>query len=219
MIVLENITRTYRVGKNEYPALKETNLLIGAGEFVAVTGKSGAGKSTLLNIIGCIDRPTSGSYILCGERIAYRNDGELAGLRNSMFGFVMQDYALIGNITAYDNILIPTLIRGKAKKKADIEAAAARVGITDLLKKNVNHLSGGERQRVSIARALINEPKILLADEPTGNLDRANAEKIVSLFEEINRGGVTVIAATHDPEMASRFRRRIELADGVVIPA
>ena len=220
MIKLHNISKTYNAGKiNQFTALHSINLTITQGEFVAITGKSGAGKSTLLHILGCIDTPTDGYYSLFNENIEKLNDRKLSDMRNQIFGFVMQDYALINNLSAYDNIIIPALLKKNSLKNIDtrIKNIAEKVDISPLLQKKVNLLSGGERQRVAIARSLINSPKILIADEPTGNLDSSTSEKIFSLFKMINQDNVTVIIVTHDNELAERFTRKIIISDGYII--
>lgn len=220
MINLHNVSKTYNAGKsNQFTALHSINLTIAQGEFVAITGKSGAGKSTLLHILGCIDTPTDGYYSLFNENIEKLNDRKLSDMRNQIFGFVMQDYALINNLSAYDNIIIPALLKKNSLKNIDtrIKNIAEKVDISPLLQKKVNLLSGGERQRVAIARSLINSPKILIADEPTGNLDSTTSEKIFSLFKMINQDNVTVIIVTHDNELAERFTRKITISDGHII--
>lgn len=219
MIKLTNISKTYNEKKsNQFTALKNVSLDIASGEFIAITGKSGAGKSTLLHIIGCIDTPSSGTYTLMGENIDHFSDRKLSHLRNRHFGFVMQDYALISNLSVHDNILLPALLHKGGIKKIEerIKSIAEKVEISHLLSKNVNHLSGGERQRVAIARALINSPKILIADEPTGNLDSATAEKIFDLFKLINQEGVTIVVVTHDMDLAMKFDRQIKILDGEI---
>ena len=222
MIELDQIGKTYNPGKpNAYTALRSVDLRIEEGEFIAITGKSGAGKSTLLHILGCIDSPTEGRYSLFGEDVGHFGDRKLSELRNRSFGFVMQDYALISHLSAYDNIRLPALLKKKGLINIDarIREIAERVGVASLLSRKVNLLSGGEQQRVAIARALIHVPKILIADEPTGNLDSQTSEKIMNLFREINRDGVTVIAVTHDRELAGQFSREIVVSDGRVLSA
>ena len=219
MIRLTNVSKIYNPGKAyEVEALRNISLHISAGEFVAITGKSGAGKSTLLHILGCIDVPTAGTYELLGENVETLSEGKLAQLRNNTFGFVMQDYALIDGITAYENIILPALLKKKGTVDLDarVDALADKVGISHLLKKNVNHLSGGERQRVAIARALINQPKILIADEPTGNLDSATATMIFERFQRINEDGMTIVLVTHDNDLADRCKRQIVIGDGAL---
>ncbi len=220
MIELHDISKTYNIGKNnQFTALHSINLTIHQGEFVAITGKSGAGKSTLLHILGCIDTPTEGCYNLFGQNVEKLKDRKLSDIRNQTFGFVMQDYALINNLTAYDNIIIPALLKKNKMQNVDaqIKNLAEKVEISPLISKKVNTLSGGERQRVAIARALINSPKILIADEPTGNLDSATSEKIYALFKMINQEEVTVIIVTHDEDLAAKFSRKITISDGCII--
>lgn len=220
MIELHDIGKTYNIGKNnQFTALHSINLTIHQGEFVAITGKSGAGKSTLLHILGCIDTPTEGCYHLFGQNVEKLRDRKLSDIRNQTFGFVMQDYALINNLTAYDNIIIPALLKKNKMQNVDaqIKNLAEKVEISPLISKKVNTLSGGERQRIAIARALINSPKILIADEPTGNLDSVTSEKIYALFKMINQEEVTVIIVTHDEDLAAKFSRKITISDGCII--
>lgn len=220
MIELTSIEKIYNKGKaNEFQALYDVNLKIQQGEFIAITGKSGAGKSTLLHILGCIDSATSGTYTLFNENIASLNDKKLSLARNQFFGFVMQDYALINHLSVYENIMLPALISKEKNTGLDkrIRDISEKVGIGTLLRKKVNQLSGGERQRVAVARALINNPQILIADEPTGNLDSSNSDNIFQLFRSVNNDGVTVIIVTHDPELAQKFDRQIVVSDGRVV--
>lgn len=220
MIRLENITKIYNKGKiNEFCALKDINLDIERGDFMAITGRSGAGKSTLLHILGCIDTATSGKYELLGTDVSNYKDRELSHMRNKYFGFVMQDFALINNLSVFDNITLPALLSGYGFKDISCRAEeiTEKIGIGKLLRKNVNQLSGGERQRVAIARALINDPAVLIADEPTGNLDSENAHGIMMLFEAIHKEGVTVIVVTHDEKIAMQFDRQIVISDGKLL--
>lgn len=220
MIQLTNIEKIYNKGKaNEFQALYDVNLKIQQGEFIAITGKSGAGKSTLLHILGCIDSSTSGTYTLFNENIASLNDKRLSLARNQFFGFVMQDYALINHLSVYENIMLPALISKEKTTGLDkrIRDISEKTGIGALVRKKVNQLSGGERQRVAVARALINNPQILIADEPTGNLDSSNSDNIFRLFQSVNNDGVTVIIVTHDPELAQQFDRQIVVSDGRVV--
>lgn len=219
MIKLEHIKKQYDSGKpNCHTVLEDINLSVEEGEFLAITGKSGAGKSTLLHILGCMDKADAGSYTLFGQDIAMSSDRTLAGLRKQYFGFVMQDFALLRGLSVCDNILVPTYLSKKTQNVRDaknrVREIAAEVGLENMLTQNVSLLSGGEKQRCAIARALINRPKIVIADEPTGNLDSTNAEAVFSLFQKINRAGTAVILVTHDEELAAACPRRVRLADG-----
>lgn len=220
MIHMNDITKIYNNNKpNKSIALNHIDLDITSGEFIAITGKSGAGKSTLLHIIGCIDNVTSGLYKLFDTNVANYNDKDLSKIRNQYFGFVMQDYALINNISVFDNIMLPALLSKSSFKNIvnKTESLSEKLQISHLLNKNINQLSGGEQQRVAIARALINTPRILIADEPTGNLDSYNSQIIYDLFRMINNEGVTVIVVTHDLDLAQKFERLITLRDGKIV--
>lgn len=218
MIQLNNISKIYNIGKsNEFYALKNISLTINDGDFICITGKSGAGKSTLLHILGCIDSATSGSYLLDGKEILKTSDIKLSEYRNSYFGFVMQDYALINDLSAYDNILLPAIIKKGHLMNIQnkIEKISSEIGITHILNKCVNTLSGGEKQRVAIARAIINNPNIIIADEPTGNLDSLNAQNVFSILENINqKHNVTIVVVTHDNNFAKHFKKQVLLNDG-----
>ena len=218
MIELNNIDKTYNKGKsNEFQALKDVSLTIEDGEMVAIIGKSGAGKSTLMHIIGCIDDFESGTYILNGEDISSIKEGKRAKIRNKDIGIVMQDFALVEDYTAIENVMIPLYFaKGKLleSKKSIAKKALEKVGIGELASKRVNKLSGGQKQRVAIARAIVNNPSILLADEPTGALDVKTSAEIMGVFKELNEQGITVIIITHDMEVAEGCERVIEISDG-----
>ena len=218
MIELKNINKTYNKGKsNAFQALKDVSLTIEDGEMVAIIGKSGAGKSTLMHIIGCIDDFESGTYILNGDDISTIKEGKRAKIRNKDIGIVMQDFALVEDYTAIENVMIPLYFsRGKLleSKKSIAKKALEKVGIGELASKRVNKLSGGQKQRVAIARAIVNNPSILLADEPTGALDVKTSAEIMGVFKELNEQGITVIIITHDMEVAEGCERVIEISDG-----
>ena len=218
MIELNNIDKTYNKGKsNAFQALKDVSLTIEDGEMVAIIGKSGAGKSTLMHIIGCIDDFESGTYILNGEDISSIKEGKRAKIRNKDIGIVMQDFALVEDYTAIENVMIPLYFaKGKLleSKKSIAKKALEKVGIGELASKRVNKLSGGQKQRVAIARAIVNNPSILLADEPTGALDVKTSAEIMGVFKELNEQGITVIIITHDMEVAEGCERVIEISDG-----
>ena len=218
MITLENINKIYPVGEGEFYALKDVELHIEKEDFTAILGPSGSGKSTLLNIIGCLDNPTSGSYRLDEQEITALKDGEKAKLRNQKIGFVLQDFALLNRETVYYNVMLPLLFSsvpyGKIRKK--VLAALETVGLSGQEKKLANQLSGGQRQRVANARALVNDPDLILADEPTGQLDSETGKQIMELLRELNRQGKTVIVVTHDDKVAGYCGRHFRVIDGCV---
>ncbi len=220
IIILKGITKIYSYGKpNAFKALDNVSLELKAGEMCAVCGTSGAGKTTLLNIIGLADTPTQGEYMLGGEVIKSYSDKKLAELRNRYFGYVLQDYGLIPEETVYENVVIP-LIFGKTKRKdykTKVQRVLNGVGIADLSSKKINTLSGGQKQRTAIARALINEPTVILADEPTGALDEKTGEEIISCFRDICNSGKTVVIVTHDRTIADKCDRIIEISDGKIV--
>jgi putative ABC transport system ATP-binding protein len=219
LIALEDLARVYHVGGEEVRALDGVSFQIRRGEWVAVVGQSGSGKSTLMNIIGCLDTPTSGRYAVNGADVAGLSDDALADLRNKEIGFVFQTFQLLPRSTALANVELPLVYRGvpRWERRERAEAALAAVGLTDRMHHRPNELSGGQRQRVAIARALVGDPSLLLADEPTGNLDSATGEEIVRLFAELHGRGHTIILVTHEPRLAARCPRAIRLSDGHVV--
>jgi putative ABC transport system ATP-binding protein len=220
LIELKNLQKTYELGKTTVTALRGVDLAVQAGEFTVVMGPSGSGKTTLLNIIGCLDRATSGSYRLGGQEIGDRDFNDLADLRNRKIGFIFQAFNLIPVLDVLENIEFPCLIRGedRAALRKRAERVAADVGLTHVLHHRPDELSGGQRQRVAIARALVTEPQLVLADEPTANLDSATSEQILDLMEELNRTRhVTFLFSTHDPRVMRRARRVVRIADGVLV--
>jgi putative ABC transport system ATP-binding protein len=220
LIELNNLTKTYRMGDIDVHALRGIDMILEEGEFVAITGASGSGKSTMLHILGCLDLATSGEYVLEGIQVNGLGKRELANIRNKKIGFVFQGFNLLPRTSALENVELPLLydragrIKNPAGKALEV---LTRVGLADRLHHEPNKLSGGEQQRVAIARALINEPSILLADEPTGNLDTVTSMEVIDIFRELNRQGMTIILVTHEPDIARQARRAIELRDGRVI--
>ena len=218
MIELRGIGKTYRLGETEFVALSDADLAIERNEFIALTGASGSGKSTLMNLLGCLDTPTTGTYSLDGEAVAGLSEDELARVRNRKIGFVFQNFYLMPRATALDNVAQPLIYRGLAPsvRKERAARALARVGLADRMQHKPNELSGGQRQRVAIARALVGNPELLLADEPTGNLDSRTAREILALFAGLHADGLTLIIVTHDAGVASHCHRVVRLHDGEI---
>ncbi|WP_346860450.1 ABC transporter ATP-binding protein [uncultured Draconibacterium sp.] len=218
IIELENIVKNYKVGTQVVRALRSVSINIFKGEYVAIMGASGSGKSTLMNIIGCLDTPTSGKYVLNGKDVSRLSDDSLAEIRNSEIGFVFQVFNLLPRNTALENVMLPLVYSGikKAERKRLAEETLIDVGLDDRMTHKPNELSGGQRQRVAIARALVNKPALLLADEPTGNLDSKISEEIMKLFAEIHRKGNTLVMVTHEEDIAKHAHRIIRLKDGEV---
>ena len=218
LIKITNIKRDFILGSETIYVLKGIDLEINKGEYVALMGPSGSGKSTLMNILGCLDTPTSGTYILNGKHVSEMQDDELAGIRNKEIGFVFQTFNLMPRTTALDNVALPMVYAGHSKSER-VERATevlTQVGLDDRMDHKPNQLSGGQRQRVAVARALVNKPSIILADEPTGNLDSKTSVEIMNLFDEIHANGNTVILVTHEEDIASHAHRIIRLRDGVI---
>ena len=218
IISINNISKVYRMGHEVIKALKSVSLDIRQNEYVALMGPSGSGKSTLMNILGCLDSPSSGSYVLNDIDVSAMDDSALAEVRNRQIGFVFQTFNLLPRLSALDNVALPLVYAGISKSQRREKAAEAlgKVGLTDRMHHRPNELSGGQRQRVAIARALVNDPSIILADEPTGNLDTKTSIEIMGIFEHIHNAGNTVILVTHEPDIAQHAHRIVRLRDGLV---
>lgn len=218
-IALSNVKKIYHMGDTEVAALAGINLNISAGEFTAIMGPSGSGKSTLMNILGCLDRPTEGSYLLDGQEVAFMTDDQLAVTRNKKIGFVFQNFNLLPRISAMQNVALPLVYSGVPKKEREQKAIEAleAVGLEKRLDHRPNELSGGQRQRVAIARALVNDPTIIMADEPTGNLDSKSGVEVMAIFDKLNALGRTIILVTHEPDIAEYAKRVIHVRDGLIV--
>ena len=219
MIITKNITKTYKNGKIEVQALKDINLHIKKGEFVSIMGSSGSGKSTFMNILGCLDAMTSGTYLLEKENISNLTSNQLAYIRNKKIGFVFQSFNLLPKLSAIQNVELPMLYGGVSAKIRREKALLAmeRVGLLERIHHKPNEMSGGQRQRVAIARALVNNPSIILADEPTGNLDSKSTLEIIEIFQNLNKSGSTIVMVTHEPDIANYTKRIVTFKDGSII--
>jgi putative ABC transport system ATP-binding protein len=217
MIELENITKVYHMGEVEVPALRGVTLSVKQGEMVALIGASGSGKSTLMNIIGFLDKPTDGKYLLEGVDVSQLNDNKLAEMRNKKIGFVFQTYNLLPRASALSNVELPLIYGGSRQKRKQAMESLERVGLAARANHKPTELSGGEQQRVAIARALVNNPSLILADEPTGNLDSNATAEIISIFCRLNQEGITIVLVTHEPDVAAKAERIVRLLDGQVI--
>jgi len=218
VFIMRNICKSYYTGTGELKVLKNVNLTVEKGDFLSVLGPSGSGKTTLMNIIGCLDIPTSGEYILSGRNILDMDEFELASVRNREIGFIFQNFCILPRLTALQNVELPLIYSGMpfSERKAKAMEILERVGLSDKMHNLPSQLSGGQQQRVAIARAMVTNPSVLLADEPTGALDQKTGNQIVSLFEELNREGATIVMITHDCNIAMRAGRIVHILDGIV---
>jgi len=217
VIELKSITKVYLTGKVEFSALKSINLTVKRGDFTAIMGHSGSRKSTCMNIIGCLDRPTSGEYLFEGENVSKLSDSQLAEVRNKKIGFVFQSFNLLARTSAVQNVELPLVYSGAKNRKQKAEAALVSVGLAEKFANKPNELSGGQQQRVAIARALVNDPPLILADEPTGNLDSKSGEEIMKIFKALNDKGKTIVLITHEPDIAAFAKKRIYFKDGEIV--
>ena len=216
MLELENITKVYKAGQTEVPALRGISCRIESGEMVSIIGPSGSGKSTLMNIIGCLDKPTSGKYRLEGVEVDKLNDDQLAEIRNKKIGFVFQSFNLLSRTTALANVELPLIYGGASNRRQRALQVLESVGLAHRVTHRPSELAGGEQQRVAIARALVNNPSLILADEPTGNLDTRTSQEIMAIFKKLNEQGMTIVLVTHEPDIAAYTRRTIKLRDGQI---
>lgn len=217
MVTVENLTKTYTMGTTHVHALRGITIEIGTGEMVAVMGPSGSGKSTFMNIVGCLDRPTAGEYFLDGVRVSELDDNELADIRNAKMGFVFQQFNLLPRTSAIRQVQLPMIYSGAPDREARAMAALAEVGLGDRAHHTPAELSGGQQQRIAIARALVNNPRVILADEPTGALDTRTGQEVLAIFQQLNREGKTVILVTHEYDVAQHCKRIIRFKDGRVV--
>jgi putative ABC transport system ATP-binding protein len=219
LIQLEDVSKIYQMGDVKVRALRGVTLKVSQGEFVAIMGASGSGKSTLMNIVGCLDRPSSGRYLLEGHEVSHLTRDELARIRNRTIGFVFQSFNLLSRTSALENVELPLIYAGMSRRERHAKAAEAlrRVGLGDRLEHHSNQLSGGQQQRVAIARALVSNPKLILGDEPTGNLDSRTSVEVMSLLQELGRSGITVLLVTHEADIARYASRVIMVKDGLVL--
>ena len=219
VIRVEGLGKSYQTAAGEFPALRGVNLRVDGGEYLAIMGPSGSGKSTFMNLLGCLDRPSSGAYFLAGANVAEMDRDALARLRNHTLGFVFQGFNLLPRMSLQDNVALPLVYAGvdKVSRRARARVLLERVGLGQYADSLPNRISGGQQQRVAIARALVNQPRLILADEPTGNLDSQTSEDIMALFDSLNRDGITIVLVTHELDIAEHARRQVRFRDGCII--
>lgn len=219
VIRVEGLGKSYQTAAGEFPALRGVNLRVDGGEYLAIMGPSGSGKSTFMNLLGCLDRPSCGTYFLAGADVARMDRDALARLRNHTLGFVFQGFNLLPRMSLQDNVALPLVYAGvdKASRRARARVLLERVGLGQYADSLPNRISGGQQQRVAIARALVNQPRLILADEPTGNLDSQTSEDIMALFDSLNRDGITIVLVTHELDIAEHARRQVRFRDGCII--
>jgi putative ABC transport system ATP-binding protein len=219
VIEVSHLYKDYQTAAGPFPVLKDVNLRIDRGDYVAIMGPSGSGKSTFMNILGCLDKPTKGEYVLDGHAVATMEENEVAGVRNKTIGFVFQGFNLLARSSLLDNVALPLVYSGieKAERHARAKVLLEKVGLAKHIHSRPNQISGGQQQRVAIARALVNKPSLILADEPTGNLDSVTSEEIMALFGQLNQEGITIVLVTHETDIAEHAKRQVRFLDGKIV--